>query len=939
MHKKILRLSFKASILATALAVLPMGANAAGLGRITVLSALGQPLRAEVELTASREELSSLSARLASHDAFKQAGIEFVPALSSIKLVIDKRTAGKPVIRMTTDRPINEPFLDLLIELNWTAGRLVREYTFLLDPAPDVLARKPVASPAAKGDATSIAQPSPVASPKQPELRADDKPRTEKPGEAKPAGEAQGREVQKGEYLRKIAAETQYDGVSLDQMLVAIFRSNKDAFIDNNMHRLKAGKILNIPDRDAVAAVDGREARKTISAHTADFNAYRQKLASAVAGAEAPKEDAAKQVAAGKIGAKVEDKAPIPAEAKDQLKVSKAESAKDVRLAQGKIAALEEDLAAKDRALKEAQSRQVELEKNLKDLEKLVELKNQNLAELQKQAAAKAAPAPAVPAKAPEPAPASIPVPAAAEKQVEPAKPVEAAPPAKPAEGEKPVDAAKPAEVAKPAETAKPAEAPKPAPKKAPPPPPPPPEPDFIDEVMGNPAILGGGVLVLGLLGFVAYRQRQKKKLHEDGEAPPTTTANLTANSVFGATGGQSVDTTGSSMATDFSQASISAIDADEGVDPVAEADVYMAYGRDAQAEEILLDALKTDPTRTAIHVKLLEIYAGRKNNKQFETLASDLYAQTGGVGGDWEKAAAMGLKLDPANPLFGGATEGKQSVNTDTTIIVPAGETKQMRDTWTMPGELSQISEAVEKGGAATVILEKPIEASLEAPATAAAPALDFDLDIGTPAAAPAPAPVAASAAAESAGLDFDLGLDFKPAESKPAAAEYNPEATMIMDVAKASKPPAADLALDIKLDEPAAAPAADEGLHFDLDLGEPAAPAAPASQPIDLEKTLAGGNALDFDFNIGAPTAAQPAPQAEPDIDLGSISLDLGEQPSSATESAAGDEATTKLELAKAYEEMGDKEGARELLTEVAKEGNAEQQAKAQSMLAKLG
>jgi pilus assembly protein FimV len=150
----------------------------------------------------------------------------------------------------------------------------------------------------------------------------------------------------------------------------------------------------------------------------------------------------------------------------------------------------------------------------------------------------------------------------------------------------------------------------------------------------------------------------------DGAEAPPTTTANLTANSVFGATGGQSVDTTASSMATDFSQASISAIDAEEGVDPVAEADVYMAYGRDAQAEEILLDALKTDPTRTAIHVKLLEIYAGRKNNKQFETLASDLYAQTGGVGADWEKAAAMGMKLDPANPLYGGSTAAeKQSI------------------------------------------------------------------------------------------------------------------------------------------------------------------------------------------------------------------------------------------------------------------------------------
>ena len=931
MHKKNLRLSFKASILATALAVLPMGTNAAGLGRITVLSALGQPLRAEVELTASREELSSLSARLAPHEAFKQAGIEFVPALGGIKLAIDKRTNGKPVIRLTTSQPINEPFLDLLIELNWTAGRLVREYTFLLDPSPEVLARKPVAPPVAKRDAEPAAQPSPVASPKQPEVRADDKPQAEtKPVEAKPAGEAQGREIKKGEYLRKIAAESQYEGVSLDQMLVAIFRSNKDAFIGNNMHRMKAGKILSIPDRDAVAAVDTREARKTISAHTSDFNAYRQKLASAAAAAEAPKEGAAQQVATGKIEAKVEDKAPPPAETKDQLKVSKSEAAKDARAAQGKIAALEEDLVAKDKALKEAQSRQADLEKNLKELQKLVELKNQSLAELQKQAEAKAVPAPEVkkpeapaPAKLPETVPA-VPAPVAAEKAAE--IPAESA---KPVEGEKLAEAAKPDVAAKPTEAPKPVEAPKPAPKKAAPPPPLP-EPDFIDELMDNPAILGGGVLVLGLLGFIGYRQRLKKKQQEGSESPPTTTANLTANSVFGATGGQSVDTTGSSMATDFSQASISAIDADEGVDPVAEADVYMAYGRDAQAEEILLDALKTDPTRTAIHVKLLEIYAGRKNNKQFETLASDLYAQSGGVGGDWEKAAAMGLKLDPANPLYGGGTAGdKPSVHTDTTVIVPAGE-KQLRDTWTMPGELSQISDAVEKG-AATVVLERPVAAVAEAPVAAAA--LDFDLDLGAPAAAPvpqtpAPQPSASAKAESPAGLDFDLGMDFKAGSKQQA--EYNPEATMILDVAKAA-PPAADLELDLKLDEPVAA--ADEGLHFDLDLG---APAPSAAEVVDMEKTIAGGNALDFDFNIGAPTAPTPAPKAEAEIDLGSINLDLGKP--SAAEPAAGDEVATKLELAKAYDEMGDREGARELLNEVVKEGNAEQQAKAQGMLAKL-
>lgn len=950
MHKKILRFSLKAGLLASALAALPMGANAAGLGRIAVLSSLGQPLRAEVELSASREELSSLSARLASHDAFKQAGIEYVPALSGIKLVIDKRSGGQPVIRLTTDRPINEPFLDLLIELNWISGRLVREYTFLLDPAPEVLARKPAAVPAAKREA-AVAQSSPVLAPKQPETRTEEKPGADKPEQPRPAGEGQAHEVKKGEYLRKIAAETQYEGVSLDQMLVAIFRNNKDAFIGNNMHRMKAGKILQIPDRDAVAAVDVKEARKTISVQTADFNAYRQKLASAAAGSEAPKEEAAKQVATGKIGAKVEEKIPAPAEAKDQLKVSKAEAAKEARTAQGKIAALEEDLAAKERALKEAQSRQADLEKNVKELQKLLELKNQNLAELQKQAAAKTAPPPLPEPKKPEaPAPAAA-APAAApvaeakpaEKPVEPGKPEALA--AKPAEGEKPVEAAKPAEEPKSAEAAKPAEAPKPAeppkapvPKKAPPPPPPPPEPDFLDEVLGNPAILGGGVLVLGLLGFIAYRQRQKKKIQEGGEAPPTTTtANLTANSVFGATGAQSVDTTGSSMATDFSQGSISAIDADEGVDPVAEADVYMAYGRDAQAEEILLDALKTDPTRTAIHVKLLEIYAGRKNNKQFETLASDLYAQTGGVGVDWEKAAAMGLKLDPSNPLYGGGAGGeKQAMHTDTTVIVQPGE-KQMRDTWTMPGELSQISEAVEKGGTATAILEKPVEAAAAAPA-AGAPALDFDLDLGSPPQpVAAPAAPAAAAAAAPAGLDFDLGLDFKPAVSN--AAEYHPEATVVMSASAAAQQPAADLALDIKLDEPAPA-AADEGMHFDLDLGAPAAPAAPPSaEVVDLEKTLAGGSALDFDFNIGAPPAA-PAPKAEPDIGLGAISLDLGQAAAAvpAADVPAGDEVATKLELAKAYEEMGDKEGARELLGEVAKEGNAEQQAKAQSMLAKL-
>jgi pilus assembly protein FimV len=232
---------------------------------------------------------------------------------------------------------------------------------------------------------------------------------------------------------------------------------------------------------------------------------------------------------------------------------------------------------------------------------------------------------------------------------------------------------------------------------------------------------------------------------------------------VFGATGGQSVNTTDSSVIqTDFSQSGLSAIDADEGVDPVAEADVYMAYGRDAQAEEILLDALKTDPSRLAIYLKLLEIYAQRKSLKQFETTATDLYSRTGGDGTEWTKAAELGRKIDPENPLYratagesgvvsasrpaeskggdGGASTAalggaagvaaaaalgagnsvKQDSTTSTdgemidldfgtngsgadvgnTAVAPVGSnSSDLKDTWAMPGDLGEVSRVLDGG------------------------------------------------------------------------------------------------------------------------------------------------------------------------------------------------------------------------------------------------
>lgn len=142
--KSVKRNGFRVPLL-VALSLSAAGVQAAGLGKITVLTPLGQPLRAEVDITASREELASMSARLAPSEAFKQIGIEYAPGLAAIRFAVNKRPDGQPYLRLTTDRPVNEPFLDILVELTWSSGRMVREYTMLLDP-PDVFS-KPVTAP------------------------------------------------------------------------------------------------------------------------------------------------------------------------------------------------------------------------------------------------------------------------------------------------------------------------------------------------------------------------------------------------------------------------------------------------------------------------------------------------------------------------------------------------------------------------------------------------------------------------------------------------------------------------------------------------------------------------------------------------------------------------------------------------------------------------
>jgi pilus assembly protein FimV len=342
-----------------------------------------------------------------------------------------------------------------------------------------------------------------------------------------------------------------------------------------------------------------------------------------------------------------------------------------------------------------------------------------------------------------------------------------------------------------------------------------------------------------------------------------------------------------------------------EAVDPVVEADTFLAFGRDAQAEEILLEALKTDPRRQAIHLKLLDIYAARKNVSQFEAVAKELHTLTGGVGADWEKAAVMGNALDPGYFLY-------SSVSSEDKAEAPAAafDMKATSILHTAPTVKEQAAQVAEV-----------------APATGEAAVLDFDLDIGTAAATPAAEP-------EPVVLDFDLDLGAKEVASPataPQAAAKTELAGLDIDFdmpAKELAPPALDFPL---AEEKPAAPADSGSIDFDFDLGTPESTTKNSLPEISLE--------------LSAPPAT-PAPAATA-LDLGGISLELDTPTITAgtisePAGAAGPdnpEVATKLELAMAYEEMGDKDGARELFQEALAEGSPAQQKVARAKLDSLG
>ncbi|WP_308700717.1 FimV/HubP family polar landmark protein [Pseudoduganella rivuli] len=922
-------------------------ANAAGLGKLTVLSSLGQPLRAEIELTAvAAEESSDLTAKLAPTEAFRLANIDFNPALLSLRFEVENRN-GRQLIRVSSSQPINEPFVDMLLELSWTGGRLVREYTFLLDPAEMRSAQAPqVAAPvdvpgraAAAAPAAAAAQAARAAAPARPVREPSREPAA--PREGTNASEYR---VKPGDTLGRIARQLKPVDVSLDMMLVALYRANPEAFAGNNMNRLKSGQILNVPDSDAIkgGASEG-EAHGVVIAHAADFNAYRNKLAGQVASSTPAQGGESGQSAAGKITAKVEERATPANEAKDQLKLSKATGGEG---GAGKTAKTsEEDRIAREKQVAEANARVKELEKNVTDLEKLMAVKSKAMADKQKAASA---PASAPVASAPVVAPVPVEAPPAPKK---PAKPVIT-------------------------------------------------EPSLMDTVMDNIQLIGAGlVALLGVAGLAAMRRRRAAQEAPKTEAPKAEVSVLgdpgpQAQPLIAETGGQSVDTNNSVFNSNFAP-SASQLDTNE-VDPVAEADVYIAYGRDAQAEEILKEALRTHPERHPVRLKLMEIFSNRKDARSYEAQATELYSLTKGQGDEWAQAAAMGLALDPNNPLYAGsgAAVAASMAATDAPLAAATDAPLSADDFANMfaePAPVPSVAPAAEAHDFSGLDLDLSSDATASAPTEPPVHAMDFSLDDltalpsldDTPPATQAPIP----AADAEHFLDFDLGGLSMDTTQAPSVAPVEAASAEPFDLAFDMEPPPAaateapsaepavapltadDFAMDFGLDLPTTAPAVDlpteapaaaadplaelDMMDFNLPGTTAAETAAPESSDVAVAEAAEPALAAD-DFAIPdfpeldvAATQAPSAPPTAADFDLSGIDLDLiGSNAKLATPAEGGEEMSalqmemdTKLDLAIAYQEIGDKEGARELLDEVIRGGTGDQVNRANAMRAALG
>ncbi|MCU7931466.1 MAG: hypothetical protein KZQ90_11745 [Candidatus Thiodiazotropha sp. (ex Codakia rugifera)] len=896
---------------AVATALSPMGALALGLGEIHPQSALNQTFKADIDLlSVTQEELQDVRVSLASLEAFNNAGMDRPFLLTGLKFTPMLSPSGKPVITISSSDAIREPFLNFLVEVNWPKGRLVREYTVLLDP-PVTLRRspQPVSSPVTK---TAPSRRTAIA-------------RTETASSSMSSGDA--REygpVQPNDNLWKIAKQMQRSEESVEQVMMALQRHNPSAFIKNNVNNLKVGKILRLPEDADVTSLSKREALNEFLAQTQAWRSGRAGVSAKPSadkkpGRAKPKDEDRLKLISAKPGA---------GEAADREGM--AESSNELDRLKQEIMLVKE---SNEGALQEndtLRTRVQELEKQIQDIQRLLTLKSDQLAEIQTAQDIASEKMEEMKSVEPEPAEASMPAPVEAEvaaepeTEIEPQPMVEAELPVVPVpEGtlieevdiEAQIEAAQQqaaAEEEAPAPVVEPTPAPTatvkpPVTAEQPVAPPvvkmPPKKVSYFDGLKENSSLLsivgGVAVLLIGLLWMIMRRRKEAEA--EFAESILVSPDSGVVVSGKDDNSSLTAPTDETSFMSDFSPSDIDALQDETGeVDPLSEADVYIAYGRYQQAEELIKQAIDKFPEREELKHKLVEIYFSAKKPSEFTSLAQELH--DAGVEDRqpdaWSKIAAMGQELDPAHALFAGAAG------------MAAG------------AALSDADEVDDLGldlssDALSSMEEQPQVEALQQTSEVEIDSMDLsDLDNLD--------------GLDSESLEADLSLDSEFLNKMESGEAVNDDSDALN----------IDLS-DLDVDSEQAKAETDEPLPFDLaDIEEDESPshsvsAESASDAIELEDSESLDN-LDLE-SIEKELEGLSSDLDNEDSEIDELSLLHSHSENLDLDST--DEITTKLDLARAYIDMGDNEGAKGILEEVASEGSELQQKEAEELLNNLG
>ena len=955
--------------------------HAAGLGTMTSSSKLGEPLNAEIELLAvAPGELNTIQAALAADQVYQDQMLEKPASYPYIQIEVGNNSKGQPILKLTSSQPITEAFLDMLIQVDWPTGRLVKEYTLLLDPPgfnsnyvsessglPVTGQSQAVETPGAETPVIAdIEQPvtnKPASKRSAPNRSTAPKPTPKPEPSADSIETPEPLTTDRGDTLYAIARQMKPDNVSVEQMLAALYRSNQDAFDGKNMNRLKVGKIIRMPDQAALNAISNQQAKNLVAEHNTNWQAYKNALSNVVEKSAASETGGNTQQSAGKIGSVKDKPVPQAPAGKDVLKLSagdeKSGTQTDKAAAKASENAAKEDATAKENAIKEEQSRAAALEKQVADMKKLVEMKNNAMAQAEKNAAQATAPESKTPetsdkvAEAPAAVPENKPVPSLEEQAKPPAELAPALP-------ETPVE-----------DTGAQPE-----------------QPSFMQVLLQRlkniSPVLPWALIALPILICIwaLIRIRRKKEIDTFEDAILTSPATeMQNNTVFGDTQAASGDT---SFLTDFSQSGVGGMIDSHDVDPIAEAEVYMAYGRDAQAEEILKDAIQKDPERQELKLKLLEIYQSTANKGAFESLAGEIYANVGPGDQTWSKVVAMGQKLDPENSLY----QMPALDNTSTETAVAEDNADQgYHFNFEAPAlefDSSGTSEKsdTDKAGVEVLPERSTTENALTAASLATASLVDSErekfaelqTDFATTDAEPVSAlPELSQIPSEQQVIEPVQQKDILANEERnQSKEEEKPSLDTEPDFAKESfdQTPESDVVIDAEL-----TPRALDLPSLNLDdESTSSANTDPATTQATGEQTLSTDDAVfeslpELSLELGGPndmTNSQTVEEGDaldiedirldnsdeevlsrvPADTLGTeaafpeISLDVAEKPEESLAEFDGEpeEVNTKLDLIQAYIDMEDMIGAKELIEEVLTEGGERQRQRASELLAKV-